>query len=128
MRKYEKEELEAMQEAKDFLCGYRLCLDMLDLRKYERKRLHNTEVTSACTDILSGDEAYWRARMYAVGGLLGKMKNGREKLMLYYHYVKGESVERAASLLGVSRRTAFRIHQRGLLSASYLLKSLKRNV
>lgn len=128
MRKYEVEELEAIQKAKDFLNGYRLCVEMLNLRKYERRRLQNPLDTSGCADILAGDEAFWRARMYAVSALLGKMKNGREKLMLYYHYVKGESVERAAPLLGVSRRTAFRIHQKALLSASYLLNSMKKTM
>ncbi|MBQ8309391.1 MAG: sigma-70 family RNA polymerase sigma factor [Clostridia bacterium] len=128
VRKYETEELEAIERAKDFLCGYRLCMDMLDLRKYERRRLQRVEECSDCADILAGDEAYWRARIYAIGALLGKMKNGREKLLLYYHYIKGESVERAAALIGVSRRTAFRIHQRALLSASYLLPPVKKSL
>ena len=127
MRKYEKEELEAMEEAKDFLRGYRVCIEMLGLRKYERRRLQGGDL-SGCEEILAGDEAYWRARLYAVNALLGRMKNGREKLLLYYHYVKGESVERAASLLGVSRRTAFRIHQRALLCAFHLLKSTKKSL
>lgn len=113
-----------LERARDFLCGYRLCADMLGLQKYERKRKERFDPSGNCEDILVGDEAYWRARMYEVGILLGKMKTGREKLLLYYHYVKGESIERTAALLGVSRRTGYRLHQRGLVAAARLLKRL----
>lgn len=116
-----RQEANDVTAAKEFLSSYQLCLDMLDLRKYERKRLKRQEEGCACEDILAGDEAYWRVRMYEVHSLLSRMKNGREKLMLYYHYVKSESVERAASLLGVSRRTGYRLHARGLLMAAHLL-------
>lgn len=128
MRKYEKEELEAIEATKDFLCGYRLCMDLLGLRRYERKRLSRAGEECMCADVLAGDEAYWRARMHTVGILLGKMKNGREKLMLYYHFIKGESIDRIAAQIGVSRRTGFRIYQRALLAASKLLEELKKTI
>ena len=54
------------------------------------------------------------------------MKNGREKLMIYYHYVRGESIEHAANLLDVSRRTGYRLHERGLRSASFLYERMKK--
>ncbi len=113
-----------LERARDFLCGYRLCADMLGLQKYERKRKERFDPSGICEDVLAGDEAYWHARMYEVGMLLGKMKASREKLLLYYHYVKGESIERTAALLGVSRRTGYRLHQRGLLKAAHLLKRM----
>jgi len=50
------------------------------------------------------------------------MKNGREKMLLYYRYVKGESVEHTASLMGLSRRTAYRLWNKALLSAGLLLE------
>ena len=99
---------------------------MLDLRRYERKRAHVFRDVCDCEDILSGSEAYWRARMYDVGDLINNMKNGREKLVLYYHYVRGESIEQVANLLGVSRRTGYRLHQKGLLAASFLLEKMKK--
>ncbi len=125
MERQMMEREEMIAKTRDFLCGYQLCIDMLNLRKYERRRLQGFDGESACEDILAGDEAYWRARMYEVGALLGAMKNGREKLLLYYHYVRGESIEHAANLIGVSRRTGYRLHQRGLLSASFLLKRME---
>ena len=99
-----------------------LCLDMLKLRKYERKRAAKFDELCDCEDILAGDEAYWKARIFEIATFLGKMKNGREKMLLYYRYVKGESIERAAGLLGISRRTAYRLWNRALLSAGLLLE------
>ena len=64
--------------------------------------------------------------MTEVGNLIAGMKNGREKIILYYHYIKGESIEHSADILGVSRRTGYRIHQRGLLMASFLYERLKK--
>ncbi|MBQ8416077.1 MAG: sigma-70 family RNA polymerase sigma factor [Clostridia bacterium] len=125
MTERNEERMDAIERTKDFLCGYQLCLDMLNLRRYERKRVKPFDEECFCEDVLSGDESYWRARMYEVTALLGEMKNGREKLILYYRYIRGESIERAANLLGVSRRTGYRLHQRGLASASFLLKKRK---
>lgn len=118
---------EAIQRAKNFLCGYQLCLDMLELRRYERKRANAFREVCDCEDVLMGNEAFWRARMLEVGALISGMKNGREKLILYYHYVRGESIECAANLLGISRRTAYRLHQKGLYQASFLLDKIKKS-
>ena len=115
-----------IEAVRNFLCGYQLCLDMLNLRRYERKLSYQFDDEFDGEDILSGNEAYWRARMFAVGSLIEKMKNGREKLMIYYHYVRGESIEHAANLLHVSRRTGYRLHERGLLSASFLYERMKK--
>jgi DNA-directed RNA polymerase specialized sigma subunit len=117
VRKYEAEELAAIEEAKNYLSGYRVCRDLLGLQRYERKR-SAAELLSTDAELLSGDEMLWRSRMYAISALLGNLKNGREKLMLYYYFIKGESVERIAVRLGVSRRTGFRIFQKGLLMAA----------
>lgn len=108
-----------VEEVRSFLCGYRMCADMLRLRRYERRRGGYDE-EFACADILAGNEAYWRARMSEVSALIGGMRNGREKLILYYHYIRGESIEHAADLLGISRRTGYRVHQRALLQISFL--------
>ena len=116
-----EEEKQMIEEARAFFCGYQLCMDMLNLRKYERKRVKKFDEECGCEDILHGDESYWKARIYEVASLLGGMKSGREKSVLYYRYVKGETMESVARLLGVSRRTAFRLRDRGLLSAGLLL-------
>ena len=121
-----EQERERIESVRNFLCSYQLCADMLNLKRYERKRAYQFDDEFDCEDILSGNEAYWRARMYAVGSLIEKMKNGREKLMIYYHYIRGESIEHAANLLDVSRRTGYRLHERGLRSASFLYERMKK--
>lgn len=122
----EERNAERVEEVRNFLCGYRLCLDMLRVRQYERKRARAFDDECDCEDILRGNEALWRARMFEVGSLIGQMRNGREKLILYYHYVKGESIEHAADLLGVSRRTGYRLHEKGLFQASFLFDRMKK--
>ena len=118
---------EKTETVRNYLCGYQFCVDMLNLRKYERRRAHIFDEKCDCEALMMGDEALWRARMYEIKQFLESMKNGREKLILYYHYIKGESIERAASILGVSRRTGYRIHQKGLLTASVLYEKKIRN-
>ncbi len=119
-------EEEAIEEVRNFLCGYQLCLDMLNLRRYERKRASVFHDLCDCEDILAGGDALWRARMFEIGELIGCMKNSREKLLLHYHYIRGESIEYAAELIGVSRRTAYRMHRRALLLASDLYRARKK--
>ena len=123
----EKEELDGrVARARNFLCGYQLCVDMLNLRKHERRRATRFEEIFDGEDILTGNEALWRARMHEVAALIDGMRNSREKLMLYYRYVRGESIEHAADMLGISRRTGYRLHQKGLFMVSFLLDRLKK--
>ncbi len=124
MSEREETSMTPEEAAKDFLEGYRLAVDMLGLRQYERKRLSSCaeEALERCGERITGDESYWRMRLYEVEAVLDSMRNGRDKLILYYRYVRGMSVERAASLLGVSRRTGYRLHARGLSRVALLLK------
>ena len=115
-----------IEAAKDYLCGYQLCLDMLNLRKYERKRAYRFPDECSCEDVLQGNEAFWKARMYEVEHLIASLRNGREKFILYYHYIKGESIEHSADLLGISRRTGYRMHRKGLLVVGAVLERLGR--
>ncbi len=120
----------AVEQVRNFLCGYRLCLDMLNLRRYERTRLRGRpsfDDPCDCEDVLQGSESFWRARMYEVGLLIDGLPNGREKLMLYYHYIQGDSIERISDRLGISRRTGYRLHRRGLALACDRLASMKRS-
>lgn len=118
---------DAIERVRDYLCGYQFCVDMLNLRKYERRRVKPFDDPCNCDDLLCGNELLWRSRMFEVQMLIDSMKNGREKLILYYHYIKGESIERAADHLGISRRTGYRLHQKGLFMASVLHERKEKN-
>lgn len=112
--------------ARNFLSGYQMCVDMLHLRRYERRRAKGFEENCECDDLLACDEVFWRARMYQIKTLIDSMKNGREKALLYYHYICGESIDRAADLLDISRRTGYRLHQKALLRMSFLLDRFQK--
>lgn len=116
-----------IEEVRDFLCGYQLALDMLNLRQYERRRRRPFDDPCDGEDIMEGDEVLWKARLEEVRALLSALRNGREKLVLYYHYIRGMSIEHAADLIGVSRRTGYRLHQKGLLMTSFLYENMKKN-
>ncbi|MDY3863975.1 MAG: helix-turn-helix domain-containing protein, partial [Eubacteriales bacterium] len=73
------------------------------------------------------NEAFWRARMEEIGQAIASLRNGRDKLVLYHRYIRGESVERAAAILGISRRTAYRAFRRGLTVVGIRLERMARN-
>ena len=82
------EEMRVREIARNYLCGYQLCLDMLKLRKYERRRAARFDELCECEDILAGDEAYWKARIYEIAGFLGQMKNGRVEMLFRFLNIK----------------------------------------
>ena len=55
-----------------------------------------------------------RALMFEVRHFILSLPNCDEKLFLYYHYVKGNTVPRCAELLGIARSSAFRMKKRAL--------------
>lgn len=123
----ERERTEArIAAARDFLSGYRLCLDLLKLKRIERRRAEDEEDPCGCEDVLMGNEAFWRARMEDIAQTIASLRNGREKLALYHRYIRGESVERAATALGISRRTAYRAVHSGLNIIGILLERRER--
>lgn len=128
-RGFSEDEWIKMEEVRNFLCGYQLCADMLELRQFERRRARPFSDPSDCNDILQGSVLYWRSRMFAVGSLIDSLPNGREKLVLYYHYIHGESIEHIGDVLGVSRRTSYRLHLKALRVASriYIRKKQKED-
>lgn len=112
------------KEILEYLSGYRYCVEMLQLRQYER--IHPSPIEDPVDEtLLFGNEAFWKSRMMEIGILIGSLPNGRAKLLLHYRYVKGMSVERVSDLLGVSRRTGYRLHDKGLFLASIAYKKRK---
>ena len=122
----EESEMARIARVKNFLCGYQTCVDMLNLRKHERKRADRFKEVFDGEELLMGNETLWRARMHEIGSLIDSMRNSREKVILYYHYIRGESIEHASDILGVSRRTGYRLHDKGLFMASFLYERMKK--
>ena len=109
--------------ADDFLKGYRLNQKLLRMERYEKEYFSPQE-----RDIeFLGEIPLARARMYEIRHFVNELKNSDEKLLLYYHYIKGEPVERCGELLGVSRSTAFRMKARALKKAADCMSAAEKH-
>ena len=101
---------EHFKEIENYLKSYLLNKKLLRLERYEKEYYHpDTEDFESL-----GEVPLARARMFEVRHFIMGLKNCDEKLLLYYHYVKGESVERCSELLGISRSSAFRLRRKAL--------------
>ncbi len=91
---------------------YAYGLKLLKLNRYEKDyfdgQLPQDELF--CAD----DEAYIKAQMFEVKRFVTSLPPDDRKLFLYYHYIRCETVERCGELLGISRRSAFRLKRRAL--------------
>ncbi|MBQ8408428.1 MAG: DUF1492 domain-containing protein [Clostridia bacterium] len=97
----------------DYLKSYTLNQKLLRMDRYDRTYFGY----KANEDGLPGELTLVRAKMYEVRHFIMNMKNSDEKLLLYYHYIRGESVGKCAELLGISRSSAFRLKKRALIEA-----------
>ena len=106
----------------NFLKGYSLNQKMIKMERYEKEFFSKKERD---TEFL-GEIPLARARMFEVRHFINELKNGDQKLLLYFHYIKGESVERCGELLGISRSSAYRLKSQALLMAYEKLS--KKNI
>ena len=94
----------------NFLKGYALNRKLLVLDRYEKQFMK----ASSAEEMLISESSLARPRMYEVRNFIMSLDNSDEKLLLYYHFIKGESVEKCAELLGISRSSGFRLKNRAL--------------
>lgn len=112
--------------AENYLKGYRTNGKLLRLERYEREYFGTKD---NCDFEAMGEVPLARARMYEVRHLINSLPNSDEKLFLYYHYIKGENVERCAELLGIARSSGFRLKKRAHeLVADVLLNGSEEEV
>jgi DNA-directed RNA polymerase specialized sigma24 family protein len=110
-----KENLDGMaREAREYLKGYQINRKLLRLDRYERDYLSGDDSDTESY----GEAPLARARMFEIRHFVMKLRNSDEKLLLYYHYIKGQPIEKCAELLGISRSTAFRMRKRALKMAA----------
>ncbi len=99
-----------IREMEDYLRGYSFHEKLIEMDEYERSYFYPRE---------KGEEGreeipLARVKLFEIRHFIMSMDNSDEKLLLYYHYVKGDSIERCSELLGVARCTAFRMKKRAL--------------
>ena len=113
---------ESIKKAEDYLKSYRNNGKLLRFEQYEKEYFGEDH---SCVFEAFGEAPLARARMYEVRHFINSLVNCDEKLLLYYHYIKGESVERCAELLGISRSSAFRMKKRGHAMVALALEAKK---
>ena len=97
----------------NYLRGYQIYSKLLKLDRYERSYFGYKDGEG----VESGDALLAKAKMFEIRHFISEMKNSDEKLLLYYHYIRGEPVEKCAELLGISRSSGFRLKKRALVLA-----------
>lgn len=112
-------------ETENYLKTYGFYKKLLRMDKYEQEYF-NGDSPSAIRDCPS-EHTLAHAKMFEVRHFIMSMQNSNEKLLLYYHYVKCDSVDRCAELIGISRSSAFRLKKRALvLAAEHYAQSKKK--
>ena len=102
------------------------------MTKEKRRSLHNYLASyryyfpeSSAGHKETSVNAELRAQAFSVYRSVMDMPPSKEKLLLYYHYLRFETLESCAELLGISRRSVFRLKNSALeLYSSYAEKDL----
>ena len=102
-----------LEEMRDYLTGYKLSRDLLELDKYEREFIRSREWTSECP----GEISLSRAKMFEIRHFILDLPNSSEKILLYLHYIDCEPIERCGYIMGISRSSAFRLKKKALALA-----------
>lgn len=89
---------EKIKEIKEYLSGYRAYAQVIETIKRNNGK----------------DDFNIRADAFAIRRSISRMPDSREKLLLIQHYIKGETMESCAELMGISRRTVYRLKQSAL--------------
>ena len=108
----------------NYLKSYHFCRKLLAMKKYEDKYFETLEWESETPVEFS----VLRAKMYEVRHFILGMRNCNEKAILYYHYVRGDTVERCAELLGISRSSGFRLKKKALKIAYFHAIEMKKEL
>jgi hypothetical protein len=112
----------------NYLKTYRFCSRLMAMKNYEDKYF-DTLIWESESPV---EFTVAKAKMYEIRHFILGMKNGNGKLLLYYHYVRFDPIERCAELLGISRSSAFRLKKRALADAYHhsvaINKQLKKGI
>ena len=102
----------------DYLKSYAMYARILRIENNKR-----TATVDACENLCI-DVPIARAKTFEIRHFIMDLPNSNEKLLLYYHFIKNETISRCAELLGISRSSAFRLKRRALILASDRLRKI----
>ncbi len=97
-------------DVESYLRGYLFCHRLLNLKKHEQKYIDTIEWEKSIPAELS----LARAKMFEIRHFVLGLPNSDEKMLLYFHYIRGDSVEKCGLAMNISRSTAFRLKRRAL--------------
>ena len=115
---------QALSDTENYLCNYGFCRKMLEMKNYEKKYF-DTLIWENESPV---EFTVAKAKMFEIRHFVLDMESSSEKLLLYYHYIRGESIERCGELLGISRSSAFRMKKRALTLAFLHSEKLGKNL
>jgi hypothetical protein len=108
----------ALCEVRVFLERYATAIRMLRLCRIDERERRNTPGDVTYYGQVGGTAAYWEEQLGDIRAFIESLPNESCKLLLYYHYVVGMTVERASEELDISRRNAFRLKKKALAFAA----------
>ena len=112
------EDAVALCEVRVFLERYAMAVRMLRLCRIDQKMRRNLPGEETFYGCVGGDAVYWEEQMRDIRAFIESLPNESCKLILYYHYIVGMTVERASEELDISRRNAFRLKKKALALAA----------
>ncbi len=104
---------EQIEEMKNYLAGYKLYRELLELEKYEREFIRSHEWSTE----RPGDLTLARVKMFEIRHFILNLPNSNEKILLYLHYIDCEPIERCGDIMAISRSSAFRLKRKALALA-----------
>lgn len=104
---------EQIREVENYLKSYKFCRRLIMLNNYEKKYFDTLEWEGE----IPAEFSLAHAKMFEVRHFIVGMENSNEKLLLYYHYIHGDTVDQCAELMGISRSSAFRLKKKALEKA-----------
>ena len=63
----------------------------------------------------------WEDKLTSIRATVLAVEEPNEKIFLFQHYIRGNTVETCAEILDISVRTAFRLKKRALLTISEMI-------
>ena len=116
--------------ARRYLEDYAVAVRMLRLcreDRRERERLaRDANLDITFYGVIGGNEAFWLNRTREVREFINSLPYRNCKMMLFYHYICGMTVEKCAEELDISRRSAFRLKKTALAVAAKRLDAWRQ--